>query len=58
MELIRNVAFFEVMVVDNDNDDDDNNNDVVRFYVHFRVRRRRPKRSRDEVTRNTLGPPL
>ena len=36
---MRNEAFFEVMVVDNDDDDDDNNNDVVRFYVHFQVRR-------------------
>jgi hypothetical protein len=33
------------MVVDNDNDDDDDNNDVVRFYVHFQVRRRQKRLS-------------
>jgi hypothetical protein len=33
------------MVVDNDNDDNDDNNDVVRFCVHFQVRRRQRRLS-------------
>jgi hypothetical protein len=45
LELMRNEAFFEVMVVDNDDDDDDDDNDVARFYVHFQVRRRQKRLS-------------